>query len=149
MFYSSCGRGCLCSSFLGSLQSPCHGETYIVEHHTDIFPFTAVESVLMWMWCVFIPEPLFALFWCELVKSFGLLLAEEGFVVVVEILLIVVLLVAERSIVMDSVLFLHRFSGDVSYTKRNAQQQRPEIHPVLSHAISCLQTDCLRNRTWS
>lgn len=89
------------------------------------------------MWCVFIPESLFALLGCELVEGLGLLLAEEGLVVVVEVLLVVVLLVTERGVVMDSVLLLHGFGGDVSHTKRHAQQQQPEIHPAcLTHFLS-------------
>lgn len=80
-----------------------------------------------------LPEPLLAFLRGELVKSFGLLLSQKSFVVVVEVLGIVVFQVAEWVIVMNTALLLGGFAGGINHTEGKAHNKWPQLHPANKH----------------
>ncbi|KAG9345619.1 hypothetical protein JZ751_008763 [Albula glossodonta] len=55
----------------------------------------------------------------ELVKGFGLLLTQEGIVVIVEVFVIVVLPIAQLRVMVDTVFLLHGLAGDVDHAQCN------------------------------
>lgn len=81
------------------------------------------------------PESLLAFLRCELVKRFGLLLSQKGFVVVIKVLGIVVFQVAEGVIVVNTVLLLCGFAGSINHTEGKAHNKRPQLHLVNKHCV--------------
>lgn len=77
---------------------------------------------------VALPQPLLALLRRELVESLGLISAQEGVMVVIEALGIIVDLVAELGLVVDSVLLLRGLGGDAEHGQRQAQQELRDAH---------------------
>lgn len=83
-----------------------------------------------------LPEPLLALFWCELVKSLSLFLSQKGFMVIVKVLSIIVLSAAERFIVVHTVLLVCGFAGGVNHAESKTHDEWPQLHPVHVQAPS-------------
>lgn len=85
---------------------------------------------------VLLPEPLLALFWCELIKSLSLFLSQKGFMVIVKVLSIIVLSAAERFIVVHTVLLVCGFAGGVNHAESKTHDEWPQLHPVHVQAPS-------------
>lgn len=76
-----------------------------------------------------LPESLFALLWRELLKGLGLLLSQEGFVVIVKVLAVVMLAAAEGEVVVDAVLF-GGLAGGINHAEGKAHEEWSQLHPV-------------------
>lgn len=76
-----------------------------------------------------LPESLFALLRCELLKGLGLLLSQESLVVIVKVLAVVMLPAAEGKVVVDAVLF-GGFAGGINHAEGKAHDEWSQLHPV-------------------
>ena len=79
---------------------------------------------------VFLPEPLLALLWCELIKGLGLLLSQKGFMVIVKVFVIIVVSDAEGFVWVNTFLLLCGFAGGIHHTESKAHHKWSQLHPV-------------------